>query len=231
MFNINALTNNQPFCAGVILIKNKKVVTTLNTDGLPEQNKHLYRVGAVGGGQEPGEKVLDCALREAFEETSTIFNLLNSPITYLYDMDNIKLQKIKCVDNIAPFFIEFKRNTKPYKPYKKELPTGPYTYFVMYLAVSSTYNLCPNDDVEGLLMCPIHQWKAIEKGITLTEALGLGCDLIENYKNSIDRNRRLWVNPDESMRKITKLLKNHPRLINFDFSTNKNLSMFLEDSN
>ncbi|WP_411501454.1 NUDIX domain-containing protein [Bacillus thuringiensis] len=225
-FSIDALTSNQPFCAGVILVKDKKVVTTLNSDGLPDGNQQLYRVGAVGGGQEPGEIVTDCALREAREETGAVYDLLNSPITYLYDMDNKKFKKIKCEDKIAPFFIEFKRNPKPYKPYKNGLPIGPYTYFVMYIASSLTEDIYPSDDVEGLLVCPISQWGKLEKEITLTQAISLGCNLIERHTDPIDKNKKIWMDPDESMRKVARLLEKHSDLMNFNFSSNVDIFKF-----
>lgn len=68
--HIEVLTFNQPFCAGVILAREDRVVMTLNSDmdagdGQAAMSDQVLRIGGVGGGQEPGETMPACALREA----------------------------------------------------------------------------------------------------------------------------------------------------------------------
>jgi hypothetical protein len=48
-FNIEELTRDQPFCAGVILLFDKHIVVNLNND--VDANNNILRIGAVGGGQ------------------------------------------------------------------------------------------------------------------------------------------------------------------------------------
>ena len=64
--NVELITKDQPFCAGVILFQDQNLVITLNTDGLPAslEGSGALRIGAIGGGQEAGELIWQCALRE-----------------------------------------------------------------------------------------------------------------------------------------------------------------------
>ena len=64
--DVAALTEGQPFCAGVVLMVDGRLVLTLNHDHLPAAlSGTALRVGGVGGGQEAGETIRECAMREA----------------------------------------------------------------------------------------------------------------------------------------------------------------------
>ncbi|EIT86710.1 hypothetical protein A374_04029 [Fictibacillus macauensis ZFHKF-1] len=204
--NVHNLTLDQPFCAGVVLVRNNTLTVTLNTDHIPHTNAPVYRIGAIGGGQEPSETVHACALREAQEETGCSFILQDAEQTYLHDLDHNVSKKIHCTDAISPYLIQFKRNPPPYTPYKLGLPVGPYTFYVMFKATTSAPRLSPNDDVHALLECPLQKWPYLEQGITIAHALNHGCTLIEKKQSPVDRTSSLWVPQDESMRMVHTLL-------------------------
>lgn len=126
--NIEKLTQGQPFCAGVVLVRDGKVAVTLNEDGLPHAAPAgMLRIGGVGGGQEPGETLPECALREAKEELGTErVTLKDAGKTFIHDMDTEEIAAIRCSDRIAPFLLQRRTSPNPHRPYKPGLPTGPY---------------------------------------------------------------------------------------------------------
>jgi len=211
--DVRHITNNQPFCAGVILIDNGKFVVTLNTDGLPSSvpRDSTWRVGGVGGGQEPGETIWDCALREAREELSSEVELLSSPITYFHDIDSGDLYQVQCTDTVAPLLLERQSNLFPYTPYRPGLPAGPYTYFGLFLAKAKQTSIQPGDDVQGLLLLSVEQWSLLQQRPDLETMLQHGAQVIEN--ELLPRTHQLWVHPHESMGIVVTLLMKHTELL------------------
>lgn len=194
------------------MFKGDKIITTLNTDGLPDQYNNVLRVGAVGGGQEPGESIVECAIREATEELSINehnIELIHSKVTYFNDMDTGEVLNIKCLDKIAPFLIQRQTNPNLKIPYKHGLPVGQYIYYTMYLGRISDKNIFPGDDVRGLLLVPLDQWEAINQSL-LEDVLG-NYDLIEGKE--INRKTKLYVRTDESFNTVIPLLRKHKELI------------------
>src|SRR5215469_11095963 len=98
--NVRHLTNNQPFYGGVVLFHHHHLVLTLNSDGLPSTlaKGRAWRVGAVSGGQKPGETLWECALREARETLRTEVQLLPSSTTYYHDVDTGQIYAVSCSD-------------------------------------------------------------------------------------------------------------------------------------
>ncbi|MGG4395247.1 GNAT family N-acetyltransferase [Paenibacillus thiaminolyticus] len=208
--HIEALTFNQPFCAGVILAREERVVMTLNTDmdagdGQAAMFDRVLRIGGVGGGQEPGETMPACALREAREELATDrVRLKSSPVTYFHDMDTGVICPVTVRDELAPFLLQRATNPAPDQPYKPGLPVGPYIYYGIYAAeADESEPLAPGDDVAALLSIPIGSWGEIEQGVTLSEALAHGCTITEAVP--LQRDTRLHVPDSESMRIIMRL--------------------------
>ncbi|MBO0995016.1 NUDIX hydrolase [Bacillus sp. SD088] len=157
--NIKKITNQQPFCAGVIITKGDKFLLTLNTDGLLKDLKGVaLRVGGVGGGQEPGENILECAIREAKEEIGVDVEIIPSESTYFHNIDENKIEEIDVEDEISPLLFERVKNSRPTIPYKKGLPIGPYIYFGLYEAKLNDWNMIKaGDDVQELLLLPIKE--------------------------------------------------------------------------
>ncbi len=214
--NIQELTHNQPFCAGIILRRGGAVVATLNTDHLHEGLLEIphWRVGAIGGGQEAGELIHECALREAQEEASVEVRLENAAVTYYQDMDTGELTTIRVADEPAPFLFQRLTNPRPSTPYKPGLPTGTYIYFALYLAQPYSDDIKPGDDVEGLLEVPLELWESLKEKPTLGEILAKGATLIEN--KPLAREQGLWLPEDESLTVIVDLLLNPSDIERYD---------------
>ncbi|PTX58323.1 NUDIX domain-containing protein [Melghirimyces profundicolus] len=163
--DVAALTNNQPFCAGVVLLREGRILATLNPDGLPESlQSTTCRIGGVGGGQEPGETLKECALREAEEETTVKVELIHSPSTFFHDMDTGLVSEITVRDVPAPVLLERMTDSRPNTPYRPGLPTGPYIYFGQFLAGWRTgaKELRPGDDVRALFYFPVDRWNELK---------------------------------------------------------------------
>jgi 8-oxo-dGTP pyrophosphatase MutT (NUDIX family) len=210
---IDELTNNQPFCAGVILFRKNKIITTLNTDGIPDQHDNdVLRIGAVGGGQEPGESIEECAIREAAEElhiSDYNIELIHSKVTYYNDMDTGEVEKIQCTDKISPFLFQRQINPHPKTPYKPGLPVGQYIYYSLYIGRILNEDIFPGDDVEGLLLVPLDHWEQLNQS-KLEDVLG-NHELIERKK--IDRKTILYTPTNESFNMAIPLIRKHTELI------------------
>jgi 8-oxo-dGTP pyrophosphatase MutT (NUDIX family) len=207
--DVAALTAGQPFCAGVILMVDRQLVLTLNHDHLPQGLQEVaLRVGGVGGGQEAGETIWECAAREAREEVGCDVKLINAPRTYLRESGG-PLRRTRCRDEIAPLLFEWAANKIPDKPYAPGLPTGPLLYGAMFLAQPKG-TLRPGD-VEGLLLISPATWSLIDDQATLRELIAAGARLTE--RKPLDPELRLWSFPEESMRTICEVLAHDPDLL------------------
>jgi 8-oxo-dGTP pyrophosphatase MutT (NUDIX family) len=206
--DLAALTESAPFFAGVVLMVDGRLVLTLNRDHLPAQLEGTaLRVGGVGGGQEPGETIWECAVREAREEVGREVFLVRAPHTYLSGPDG-PLRRVRCRDDIAPLLFEWRPNPTPDKPYEPGLPTGPLLYNAMFLARPDG---APGPrDVEGLLLVPPTIWPLVERPVTVREALEAGASLLE--REPIARDTRLWSSPEESMGTVCQLAARQPEL-------------------
>lgn len=205
--SVSALTDNQPFCAGFVWVRDGKVAVALNPDGVPDHlGAGVLRIGGVGGGKEPNETMLQCALREASEELGTSgVQIVSSPVTYFHNIDTGEITKVRCIDETAPLLLQRKASRHPDRPYKPGLPIGPYVYFGIYAGVADTVRSNPDDDVAGILFVQLEQWEALEKGATLGEMLSAGAELHESAL--IDRKTKLWLPENESLRIVLKLRK------------------------
>lgn len=205
--NVETLTDNQPFCAGIIWVRDGKIAATLNPDGIPEQlGDAVLRLGGVGGGQEPGESIIECAVREAKEELGNDrVRLISSNTTYFHDMDTDEIVQVRCTDATAPYLLQRKTSKHPDKPYKPGLPTGKYVYFCLYLGETDEAKINPDDDVAGILFVPLERWPLLSsvETITLGSMLETGAELLEAYE--IPRHTRLWMPDNESLRVVVPL--------------------------
>ncbi|TKC15308.1 NUDIX hydrolase [Robertmurraya kyonggiensis] len=203
--HIAEITHNQPFCAGVLVTKGDKILITLNPDGLPDEMENTWRVGAVGGGQEPNETILDCAIREAKEEISVDVRIESSPVTFFHDMDLKTVEKIQVKDEIAPYLLERVTNPFPDKPYRAGLPVGPYIYFAIYFAnVDNLEEVKAGDDVQGLLLVPATEWDSLNNGYTITELKTKGVEIV--HLRTPDESKMVWIPENESLTTVCRLL-------------------------
>jgi 8-oxo-dGTP pyrophosphatase MutT (NUDIX family) len=176
---VRRLTGGRPFCAGVLLVRDGKVLTTLHADGVDavDASGTDWHVGGVGGGMEPGEDLWDCALREAREELGVPVRLVPSERTYLHDIDGDELREARTDDAPAPFILQRFKNEFPFTPYRPDLPAGPFTYFCMFLAefVEEPVAFTPDDpDIAALVWVPLNAGALIAAGATFADLTAAG---------------------------------------------------------
>jgi 8-oxo-dGTP pyrophosphatase MutT (NUDIX family) len=203
-----ALTDGQPFCSGLVLVHRGRLVLTLNDDDVaPDVPRPALRVGAVGGGQEPGENIWECALREAHEEVGIAVDLVPAPLTAFYDWEERELRPVEHVEEeIAPLVVHRWERPNPDVPYKPGLPTRPYLYGAEFLArAGDALEPRPGDDVAGLLLLPLDSLSAVNGDPTLESVRTSGVEVIP--ARELPRGVRLWVHPHEGLRVTAPLLE------------------------
>jgi 8-oxo-dGTP pyrophosphatase MutT (NUDIX family) len=203
--NLGALTAGQPFCAAVVLVWHGLLALTLNDDHVPaDQPRPVLRVGGVGGGQEPGETIWDCALREAHEEAGVAVDLVPAPVTRFFDHEARELVEVEHVeDELAPLLVERWERPNPDVPYKPGLPTGPYLYGASFLARAGDAAELRPGDVRALLFLPPELWSSLD-GATVADVSAAGAELLE--RAPVPPQTRLWLHPYESFRLLVPML-------------------------
>ena len=204
------LTRGQPFCAGLLLVHRGRLVLTLNDDHVAaDVPRPAYRVGAVGGGQEVGENIWECALREAHEEVGVALDLVPSPVTRFYDWEERELRPVDHVeDEIAPLVVHRWENPHPDVPYKPGLPVGPYVYGADFLARSGdAVDLRPGDDLAALLLVPFEALPGFDDEPTLAQVAAAGVDVVP--ARELAQHARLWLHPNEGLH-VTRPLLDDP---------------------
>jgi 8-oxo-dGTP pyrophosphatase MutT (NUDIX family) len=203
------LTDGQPFCTGLVLAHRGLLVLTLNDDHVaPDVPRPALRVGAVGGGQEPGENIWECALREAHEEIGVAVDLAPAPLTRFFDWEARELRPVDHVeDELAPLVVHRWERPSPDVPYKPGLPTGPYLYGADFLALAGdAAELRPGgDDLAGVLRIPLALWSLLADTPTLGDVLGAGAEL--HAARELAPDVRLWVHPHEGLLVTRPLLE------------------------
>jgi len=205
--DLAALTDDQPFCAGVVLARDGRLVVTLNDDHVPaEVGRPALRVGGVGGGQEPRENIWECALREAHEEVGVAVDLVPSPATYFHDWETQELVEVERVeDELAPVLVERWERPSPDVPFAPGLPTGPHVYGATFLGVAGAAAELRPCDVVALLLVEPSVWPLLEETPTLGDAAAAGAQLVAAAP--IAEDAVLWMHPHESLRVVVRLLE------------------------
>ncbi|THV37617.1 NUDIX domain-containing protein [Glycomyces buryatensis] len=180
--DVRRLTSGRPFCAGVLIVREGRLLVTLSAEDISaaEASGTDWNVGGVGGGQEPGEEVWDCAAREGFEELGVQVRLLSSPRTYLHDIDGDLLRRSRSDDRPAPFMLQRQRNADAATPYKPGLPAGPFTYLCMFAAelAEEPASFKPDDpDIAALVWMPLSDWGVLDKAPTFARLSELGATI------------------------------------------------------
>jgi 8-oxo-dGTP pyrophosphatase MutT (NUDIX family) len=178
---------------GVIVFVDDRLVLTLNGDWLPDDlgDGTWLRVGGVGGGCEPGETLVDCALREAQEELSVPVELVSSPVTYA--ADGTARLRVPGSGGVVPFAAD-RRGQVSGAVFLGRIDADPR----------------PGDDVEALLLIAPAYWALLEQEPTLGEMREAGARLVE--RRPLPASTRLWVHPEEGFREVVPLLRQHPEL-------------------
>ncbi|QSB05528.1 NUDIX hydrolase [Natronoglycomyces albus] len=202
-----ALTDGKPFTAGVILQRDDAVLTSLTarTSAAHEPEGEHWYVGGIGGGQEPGEDVWECAHREAREETGVPIQLTKADITYMNDVDAGE-SWMTWTAGISPLLIRRTRNTDSRTPIKPGLPSGRYTYhftFLGQLADERPFAIA-GEDITALAWVPLSQWDKLYDNPTMGQMRRGGMNIVAG--DSIADSARLRVRQTEALRLVIALL-------------------------
>jgi 8-oxo-dGTP pyrophosphatase MutT (NUDIX family) len=206
---VRRLTAGRPFCAGVLLVRDGKVLTTLSADGVDavDAGGTDWYVGGVGGGMEPGEDPWECALREAREELGVPVRLVPAERTYLHDIESDTLRESHTDDAPAPYIVHRHRNPDPTIPYRPDLPFGPYTYFCMFLAefIDEPDAFEPDDpDIAALVWMPLRTGSLFGEGTTFADLTATGATIAAG--GPIADEARIHLTRTESLRVAGPLL-------------------------
>lgn len=207
--DVRRLTGGRPFCAGVLLVRDGRLLTTLAAEDISahEAAGTDWSIGGVGGGQEPGEDLWECARRESLEELGVPLQLTASTRTYLHDGDSGALHRTRSTDQPAPFALQRRRNSDPDRPFRPGLPAGPYTYFGMFLAelVDDAPAFEPDDpDIAALTWMPLDAWDALAEGPTFADLTARGAQVAAG--GPIADDARIHLSPAETLRVVAPLL-------------------------
>jgi 8-oxo-dGTP pyrophosphatase MutT (NUDIX family) len=203
------VTTGAPFTAGVLVLADDRLVLTLNRDHLPFglDGGAWLRVGGVGGGQERGETVVQCALREAEEELGTPVELVGSPITY--SANGVGLKRVRATDAVAPLLLAHTVRSDP-RPFAPGLPSGRDLYGAIFLGRMRREPRPCKDEVAGLLLLPRDRWSLLEGKPRIDEVIATGAAIVETEPLAGDA--RLWVHPEEQWGLLLELLVRHPEV-------------------
>jgi 8-oxo-dGTP pyrophosphatase MutT (NUDIX family) len=212
VLDVTARTTDAPFCAGVIVSRGDSLLVTLNSDGLPpELENNTWRVGGVGGGQELGETIIECAVREAQEELSTPVTVRSVAGDLLSGFGHWRVPQNPMYRYVRPITATEETQSYPERPFRPGLPTGLHIYFGLYLAAEVPTNMLPGDDVIALLFLPFEYWSMLDDMPTLEFVMRHGAQLVGSHPN-VQPTQRLWSPTDESFRTVATLLLRHPDL-------------------
>lgn len=178
--NLEKLTLDQPFCGGVCVWHESRLLFTI-------AKQHRWKKAAdghvvipvawVGGGQDIGENVRECALREAVEELGCPVSLISSPDTFWFD-NGRACPPTSLSDPVLPVLIEMRAGLD--EPYKPGLPIGPIVYVVIYRG--RLLGEVKPDDVPGIIEVPIKHCGPLSEGMTVHRAKELAVPIHEKMR-------------------------------------------------
>lgn len=202
--SVAAITGDAPHCAGVILVRDGRLLVALGGHKYPPPDPaHPWRVGEVGGGMEAGETAWETAVREAREETGLDVDLVAADVTYAYDRESGALTEVGCVDRPAPYSLSRWAVDDPTTPYQPGLPVGPYAYAATFLAEADG-DPVPGDDADILLWVPLDRFGPLRDWPTLREVVEAGGELVT--PGPVDLDQGVWVDEDEDFFQLAPLL-------------------------
>jgi 8-oxo-dGTP pyrophosphatase MutT (NUDIX family) len=210
------LTTDRPFCAGVLLVRDGGILVSLSVPDVAARDADGtdWFIGGVGGGQEPGEDLWECARREAREELGLEPELVAAPLTYLHDIDHDQLWSTRAEDTPAPFVLQRLANSDPTKPFKPGLPVGPYIYLGLFLAqvADPTAAFMPNDDdIAALAWIPLRHWAELDNTPQWQRLVAMGAKIAAG--GHINADARIHLSKSESLAVTAPLLARHPEIL------------------
>jgi 8-oxo-dGTP pyrophosphatase MutT (NUDIX family) len=210
-----------PFFAAAAIVHAGQLVLTLNTDHLPaSMPKPCFRLGGVGGAQEPGEHPWECAAREALEEVGAEVHPVAPPSSFICDQSGYRFspsRPLQIVGEPAPLLITRQPSPDPARSFKSGVPGGPHLYVFTFAAVCSSLTVSGTDwDVVGALLIPPHLLPALPNGPQLVELLSGGATLIGAETPPLSA--MLWLHPADSFVVLLDLLASSTELRTWFFS-------------
>jgi 8-oxo-dGTP pyrophosphatase MutT (NUDIX family) len=154
--------NNAPFCAGVVVLDQGKLLLGLSKKKrwrADHGHGCIIPVTWIGGSQEPGESLRECAAREAREELGCEVSLQHSRRTFCAHAGTLH-GTITEASTCAPVLIDmYPGSTTAYAP---GLPVGPVIYVAIYKAVLEGEPGA--GDLPGILSMDIEDVFRMERG-------------------------------------------------------------------
>lgn len=200
--HIDALTRGRPFCAGLLLIYRRRLVFTLSKPKRWERTGGAIRIplACVGGGQEPGESIVECAAREAREEIGCEVRLKAAAQTCWVDLSG-ESALCRTIDAIAP--VMFQLQPGPATPFKAGLPAGPVLYVAHYLAEPLAEPF--PSDVPALIEFSAAEIPSVLAGVRLDEVIRAGAALKE--RTELPRAACLFAPIDSSEARLLQMVR------------------------
>jgi hypothetical protein len=176
-------TAQDPFCAGIVVADATHLLMTLGDQDRwrpSRQGGLLIPLSGIGGGQDPNEAPVDCALREAREEVGVDAEIL--PVVRTWWSEDCGMPKGVPFPADAPMPAPFlvaalrRRDSAPFRP---GLPGGDILRVVLYRA-RLTGTPRPHD-IPGLIQIPLGAltWLATPRTLADIQSVG-GGELLAN---------------------------------------------------
>lgn len=174
---IDELVAGQPFCSGVIVWQDDRMVFTVGKakDWTQEscESSVVAPISWVGGGQELGESPMQCAAREGIEEIGGDLVLYDSSETFWFQ-DGKPVTGARLRDLCRPSVVLLYASSG--EPYKTGLPAGPFVWVALYQATANK-PLQPVD-VPGLLLVTLTDLPMLMAGISVAQCHKMGIPIM-----------------------------------------------------
>ncbi len=165
-------TIDAPFCGGVAVWHDDRLVFTLGKAKdrtVLDDGRTVVPLCWVGGGQELGETIVECAAREGAEELAGPVRLLDAGPTHWFE-DGRPIDGTAVVDRPRPLVVEVRSSDGA--PYQPGLPAGPHVWVALY-AATTVAGPAPGD-VPGLVGLGRADLEEARVGLAWAECVGRG---------------------------------------------------------
>ncbi len=146
----------------------------------------LFYAG-IGGHREPGEDWLDCAQREAHEETGADITIRSAPVTW-YIPHGSPIQQLEIIDQPRPLAF-YEMIHPPKTPREGEL----YRLVIYHAELLNLPGNLPLEEVRAIIALTREQvLRGQEHQPTIAELLDHGAEIVAEGEQPIDHQTRLY---------------------------------------
>lgn len=211
--SISELTNNTPFCSGVLISREvergPQFLFTLTEPKIIVEGQQVSFVEGIGGGQETGEDTLACARREAMEEIGASVEIISSPRTIIETPEVDLSITDTVVDRIKPVVLQVRKASQLLEsPFKDGLPTGNTLFITLYLAKLAS-SLYPTD-VPAILWVDWDTVEQLVRGVPLQEVLTKGGEILKKDNFEISPNTVLKIPHPSTEELVSRAIQKYP---------------------